>query len=356
MPRIVACETARPPHRVIQEEARDFAARLFREALPDLDRLLPVFENTTIRERAFCVPAQWFETSRGFVEKNRIYVERGVELAEEAARAALGAARLDARDVDHVFFVSTTGIATPSLDAHLFNRLGFSPGIRRTPLWGLGCAGGLAGLIRASEWLRAYPRRTALVVALELCGLTFIRNDLSRENFVATSLFGDGCGAAVLAGDEADLPAGGAGGLGIEAVGSVTWPDTLDVMGWDVAEEGLRVIFAKSIPQIVSQSARPAIEEFLAGHGAALAEVRHFLAHPGGARVIAAYREALGFSEDQCADMREVLARNGNMSSATILYVMASFLASGRGVAGDLVLSAALGPGFSSEFMLSRCL
>jgi alkylresorcinol/alkylpyrone synthase len=211
----------------------------------------------------------------------------------------------------------------------------------------------VAGIIRAADWLRAYPGRLALVVSLELCGLTFIRGDLSKSNFVATSLFADGCGAVLMAGDmRKELTPKR---ISIEATAAVTWADTLDIMGWEVVEKGLKVVFSRSIPAVVSGAARTAILDFLHRNGVEPGDIAHFLSHPGGARVIEAYRDALGFDETKLESMRAVLRNYGNMSSATVCFVLKHFFDSGRFRAGDRILSTALGPGFSSEVFLGRC-
>ncbi|RJQ84519.1 MAG: type III polyketide synthase [Desulfobacteraceae bacterium] len=356
MPSILGVGTSVPRHRVKQEHARQFARQLFNKSDFNTEAMLSVFENTTVRERYVCMDLEWFAQDHGFGEKNAIYLEKGLELAQRATLAACGSADIAPREIDHVLFISTTGIATPSLDAHLFNRLHFKECILRTPIWGLGCGGGVAGIARAADWLKAYPDKTALVIALELCGLTFVRNDLSKSNFIGSALFGDGCGALVMAGDDHARTKSALARLAVEASGAVTWRNSLEVMGWDVADEGLRVIFSKSIPHIVEQSARPSIMSFLAQNGSRLEEIRHFLSHPGGAKVIQAYQQALDLGDDQVRSMKAVLAGFGNMSSATVLFVLDHFLRCCEARTGDRVLSTALGPGFSSEMILGRVL
>ncbi len=353
MPYIVDIGTAVPNYKVSQDHVRQFAGRIFRKASFELDRLLPIFKNTRISERHFCFGEDWFETERTFPEKNHVYLKHGVELAERAIRDALSRTNVPADRIGHIFFISSTGISTPTIDAHLFNRVGLKSSVLRTPIWGLGCAGGVAGIIRAADWLRAYPDAIALVVALELCGLTFIRGDLSKSNFVASSLFADGCGAVVMAGDS--LKGDWAHTISIQAASSVTWPDTLDIMGWEIVEKGLKVIFSRSIPAVVSRAARPAILDFLRGQGLETADIAHFLAHPGGQKVIEAYRDSLGIEEDKLESMQEVLSKFGNMSSATVCFVLRHFLDSNRFRPGEFILSTALGPGFSSEVFLGRC-
>lgn len=353
MPRIVTVHAAVPEHRIDQTYAKQFVRHLFRDARLDIERLLPVFENTQIRSRYFCVPPEWFESTHGFRERNRIYVQNAVSLAARAVSEMLAHQRISSRDISHIFFVSTTGLSTPSIDAHLFNMFDFPANVVRTPIWGLGCAGGVAGLNRASDWLKAYPEKMALVVSLELCGLTFIRNDLSKSNFVATSLFGDGCGVALLAGDRA--PVRQEHGIRLTANSSVTWKDSLSVMGWDIADEGLRVVFSRSIPQIVRASAKPAIDAFLADADLSLADIDYFLSHPGGAKVIEAYRETMALNENQTAHMVQVLKHYGNMSSATVFFVLREFLNDAGRRAGAKILTTALGPGFSNEMLLGVC-
>jgi alkylresorcinol/alkylpyrone synthase len=353
MPHIIDVGTAVPGNTVSQDDVRQFVGRIFRKASFQLDRLLPIFKNTRILERHFCFGEDWFETERAFPEKNQVYLQQGVELAEKAILDVLSRTNVSADRIGHIFFISSTGISTPTIDAHLFNRIGFSPSVLRTPIWGLGCSGGVAGIVRAADWLRAYPDRIALVVALELCGLTFIRGDMSKSNFVASSLFADGCGAVVLAGDS--LQDNWVRRISVESSSSVTWPDTLDIMGWKIVEKGLKVVFSRSIPAVVSSAARPAILAFLQKQGLEPADIAHLLAHPGGQKVIEAYRDALGIEEDKLESMQEVLAKFGNMSSATVYFVLRHFLDSNRFRTGDFILSTALGPGFSSEVFLGRC-
>ncbi len=353
MPCIAGIATTVPRFCYGQSEARDFARHMFSESSLNVDRLLPIFLNTAIAQRHFCMPAEWYRTDHSFHDKNRLYLEHALALSEKVMRALCEEQRLAPEEIDHLFFVSTTGLATPSLDAHLFNRLKMKPALRRTPIWGLGCAGGISGLARAADWLKAYPAKKAVVIALELCSLTFIRNDLSKGNFVATSLFADGAAAALLVGDHC-APTH-ARGFELLASEAITWPDSLDVMGWEIAAPGLKVLFSRDIPTIVLESARPSILNFLAEQKIALNDVAMFLSHPGGAKVIAAYCEALALPEVKTKYMWNVLRNYGNMSSATVLFVLEEYLRSADYRRGDLVLSTTLGPGFSSEMILGKC-
>ena len=354
-PRLVSLATAVPRHVVRQEDARRAAAGVFVAALAGGARLLEVFENARIEKRHLCVPLEWFATEHGFEEKNRLYVENAVPLAAEATRRALARVGLRPADVDHVVFVSTTGLATPSVDARLANELGFRPDVRRTPVWGLGCAGGAAGLSRAAEFARADPSARVLLVALELCSLTFQRGDLSKRGLVAASLFADGAAAAVVAGAEAGgFERNGQRPLEVLASRSTLWQDTLDVMGWTVDGEGLHVVFSRDIPSIVRERVRPGLTGFLESRGLRLEDVRHLAAHPGGVKVLSAYAAALGLPPDALRHASGVLRDYGNMSSPTCLFVLERFLAAQEIGPGDHAVVTALGPGFSAEYVLLR--
>jgi len=344
MPALIKIATAQPPHSVGQDLARDFAKRLFGKHRGDIGRLLPVFGNSEIRSRH----------PHTFREKNEAFIRHAEALITRAIADVCRSSGVEPEELDHIFLVSTTGFATPSLDARVLNTLPLPPTILRTPVWGLGCAGGVAGLGRAHDWLLAYPDRLAVVVAVELCGLTFLHDDFSKSNFVATALFGDGCGAALLAGDR--HPARTRGVLSIEATGSYTWPNTLDVMGWDLTDEGLKVIFSTSIPHLVANGTRVPVSDFLSRNGLAIDEIGAFLSHPGGAKVIEAFEQAFNLSPAASASMRAALRDHGNMSSATVYYVLDHFLRSDLPVSGLPFLSTALGPGFSMEMVLGRCL
>ncbi len=348
-PRVLSVATAVPPHRVEQGEIKEFARRLFGGKFRDLERLLPVFDNGGIEARHFCQPPEWFGREWSFPERNALYTEHALGLSEKAARRCLDKAGVGPEEVGALFFVSTTGISTPSLDAKLLFELGLSPNLKRVPVWGLGCAGGAAGVARAADYARAYPDEYVLVVAVELCGLTFQVGDLSKSNLVAASLFADGA-AAVLLGP-------GGPGEGPEVLGShsTTWPGTEDVMGWDLVETGLRVRFAKSVPQIVRTRTRATVEEACERHGIAPEDLWHPVVHPGGAKVIEAYEEALGLEAGSLELPREILREYGNMSSASVLFVLERFLEDYPAGSGEYGAISALGPGFSAEHVLFRC-
>ena len=340
--------TALPPHRIGQAEVKDFARGMFAGAYPDLDRLTPVFDNVHVDNRYFCVPLEWFERDHTFPEKNDLYVEHALNLSEKAARRALDRVDANPEDIGAIFFVSTTGLATPSLDSKLLFRLGLSEHTRRIPIWGLGCAAGASGLARAAEYARLYPAQKALLIGVELSGLTFQRGDRSKSNLVSTSLFADGA-AAVLIGRDSEP--------GPEILGShsTTWPDTEDVMGWEIVETGLKVQLSKSVPTIVRERLRGDLSLACESLDLNFTSLRHFVLHPGGAKVLDAFEEVLGLERGGLTFSRGVLRDYGNMSSVTVLFILERFLESGEFEAGDLGVLSAMGPGFSAEHVLFGC-
>ncbi len=345
-PRILSVATALPPHRIGQEEAKTFARGMFSRRDGDIERLLPIFDNVNVDSRYFCVPVEWFERDHGFPEKNALYVEHALDLSEKAASRALDRIGAKPEDVGAIFFVSTTGISTPSLDSKLIFRLGLSEHTRRVPIWGLGCSAGASGLARASEHARLYPDKLVLLVAVELSGLTFQRGDRSRSNLISTSLFADGA-AAVLLGDS----------TGPEILGSysTTWPDTEDVMGWELVETGLKVQLSKSVPAIVQARFRENLEEACESLGLDFDELEHFVLHPGGSKVLDAFENVLGLESGGLATSRDVLRDCGNMSSVTVLFILERFLESREFTRGELGVLSAMGPGFSAEHVFFRC-
>lgn len=347
MPRIRSVATAVPDTRIDQSMAVAFAREKFTGRIADLERLLPLFEHAGIDTRYFAASQEWFFTEHDLAEKSAMYAREATRLSAAAAEKALERAGIGATDVDYIIYVNTTGLATPSIDARLINVMGLRPDVRRTPIWGLGCAGGAAGFSHAHHYALAHPQAQILVVATELCGLTFLAEDTSKSNLVATALFGDGAAAAVVSGDAIDGP-----GLETIATRSRFYPDSLDVMGWTVLQEGLQVVFAQRIPRIVEETAAEDVGAFLAAHDLKIADIEAFLLHPGGAKVLEAYEKALALAPAQLDLARGVLRDYGNMSSATVFYVIERYLeAHGTGNGGHGLISA-LGPGFCSESLL----
>jgi alkylresorcinol/alkylpyrone synthase len=321
------------------------ARQLFADTGAEIDRLLPVFARAGIDQRFSCVPIGWYEKTHGWVDRNAIYIESAVALLEAAALAALERADLGPADIDAVVTVSTTGIATPSLDAILAGRLGLRPDIRRLPVFGLGCAGGVIGLARAADLARAQPRSRVLLLVVELCALCFRRDDTSKSNLVATALFGDGAAAAILSSDASE----GVGRPAIGAAGEHLFPDSLDVMGWQVAEDGLKALFSRDIPTLVRAEMGGLVRQFLATQGMTLSDVARFVCHPGGAKVITALEETFELAPGALDSARATLRDYGNMSAASVLFVLERELRAG---ASGRMLLTALGPGFTAAYLL----
>lgn len=340
-PRLAALSTAVPEHVLGQNEVASCAQRLFADSLGDWSRFAPIYGNAAIDTRYSCVPIDWYQVPHGFGDRNRLYVEHALRLAEHATLAAVERASLDLDDIDGIVAVSSSGIATPSLDALLAERLKLRRDLQRLPIFGLGCAGGVLGLARAAQMAMSEPDKRYLLVVVELCGLTFRHADRSKSNLIATALFGDGAAAAVI-GMRVDGPT-------IAAWGEHTWPDSLDIMGWDLRDDGLAVVFSRDIPAWVRRHMRTASEEFLAQQGLGLVDIDAYICHPGGAKVLQALEDAYGLQTGGLVDSRAVLRDFGNMSAATVLFVLERSLAQGR--AGRRLLSA-LGPGFTAAFLV----
>ncbi len=341
MPEIAAIATAVPPHQIAQSEVAALAARLFDRDASEIERLLPAFANAGIDHRHSCVPLDWYLEPHGWRERNALYVEHALALVADAAERCLARAGCPPESVDGLVVVSTTGIATPSLDALLIERLALRPDVARLPIFGLGCAGGVIGLAPAAAMTSG--GRRVLFVVVELCALTFRNGDNSKSNIIAAALFGDGAAAALL-----DGTTDGAGPA-IGPAGSHTWPGSLDIMGWNVEDDGFGVRFSRDIPTLVRRDLRPAAERFLAGHNLALALLDGYVCHPGGTKVIEALEAAFELPVGALDDARAVLRENGNMSAATVLFVLERRMA--RGLRGRWLM-AALGPGFSVGFQI----
>lgn len=324
-----------------QPDVQRRLARVFRERPQEAERYLPVFSNAGIETRYSSVPLDWFEADHSWSDRNPLFLRYATDLLEQAAGRALADAGLEPADIDGIVCVSTSGIATPSLDALLMQRMNFRRDAFRLPIFGLGCAGGVLGLARAARLAQAAPDELLLFVVVEPCALTFCRNDYSKSNIVATALFGDGAAAAVI-GCRGDGPRFG-------AAGEHTWPDTLDIMGWGVEDDGLRVVFSRDIPLLIRERFRPALDAYLQRQELTVADIDAWICHPGGAKVLDALEDALDRQRGDLTHARSVLRDYGNMSAATVMFVLARTLADG-GI-GRRALLTSLGPGFTAAFL-----
>lgn len=345
--RLVSIATAVPPYRLNQSDVIQHTSKMFGASYPDFERFVPVYENSAIKTRYSCVPINWYSEPHGLKDRNALYVENAVNLLEDAAKRALEQAKLATSDIDIVVSVSTSGITTPSLDALIAERMNLRRDVERLPVFGLGCAGGVIGLARAGQMATSRPGSNVLLLVVELCGLTFRHNDHSKSNIIATALFGDGAAAAVLTTSE-QVPDGNAPTL--SAWGEHTWPNTLKVMGWNVENDGLGVLFSPTIPNIVRKEYRAALDRFLTANDLSLSDINKFAFHPGGAKVVDALEEGLGLDVGSLIESRAVLSEFGNMSAATVMFVLARILK--KSVPSDRTLVSSLGPGFTAGFLV----
>ncbi len=334
-PRLLALATSVPDYVLDQDAVGVRAAQLFSGRTEAFARLAQIYGNAGIAKRHSCVPIDWFMAPHGWQERSRLYVDESLALADRAIRRSLADCGLELGDIDGLVVVSTTGIATPSLDALLQERLGLRRDLRRLPVFGFGCAGGVLGLARTAAMAMAEPGSRILCVVVELCGLTFRPADTSPANIVATALFGDGAAAAVIS-TEGDGPA-------IGPWGEHSFPGSLDVMGWDIGDDGFGVRFSRDIPKLVREDLVPVLDAYLERHGLALTDFDAIAAHPGGAKVIDALEETF---HRPLPEARSVLRDFGNMSAPTVLFVLDRLRPwTGR------VLMTALGPGFTAGFL-----
>ncbi|WP_066047698.1 type III polyketide synthase [Robertmurraya korlensis] len=357
MPAILSIGEAPPQYEIPQSEVMNFSRQLFSNAFHDIERLLKAFQHGQIKKRHFARSIEWFEEERSFKEKNDAYIETAIQLGAKAIENCLHnkdylKKPVDYEDIDAIFTISSTGLATPSIEARIMNILPFSIHTKRIPIWGLGCAGGASGLSRAYEYCLAFPHAKVLVLTIELCSLTFQKNDLSKSNLIGSSLFADGVACALVVGDRvqkknyrqlSSYPT-------ILATQTTTMKDSLDVMGWEVKEKGLYVVFSKDIPSIIEKWLKPNVYNFLYENDCQIENLQHFVAHPGGKKVLEAYMKSLQFPSEMLEISTDVLKNYGNMSSATILYVLNRTMKMAK--EHDMGLATALGPGFSSELLL----
>jgi alkylresorcinol/alkylpyrone synthase len=339
---LLSLATAVPPHVIEQSDAKTLARDAFGGKKALFDRLAGVFDNAGIAKRHLVAPPDWYTASHGWQDRNAVYLEAAESLFVEAARAAIEKAGLLPEQIDGVVTVSTTGIATPSLDARASDKVGFRPDIRRVPIFGLGCAGGVNGLSVAARLAAAEPGSNWLFVTVETCSISIRLDSDDPAAVVATALFGDGAAAAVVTSGEHSLAR-------IMDSAEKLWPDTLRIMGWDVEDPGLAVVFDRAIPPFVEAGLAQAVDEICASMGVDRKHIDRFCCHPGGVKVIDAIETALDLNQGELNLEREVLRDYGNMSAPTVLFVLERLLERGL---PERVMMTAFGPGFTCGAML----
>jgi alkylresorcinol/alkylpyrone synthase len=338
---ILSLATAVPPHVIEQQDAKATARRAFRRKNL-FDKLASVFDNAAIARRHVVAPPEWYEQPHGWAERNSVYLEASESLFIEAATKAIDRAGLKPQEIDGVVAVSTTGIATPSLEARAAPKIGLRGDVRRVPVFGLGCAGGVNGLATAAQMASAEPGSNWLFVTVETCSISIRLDSDDPAAVVATALFGDGAAAAVVTSGEHSLAR-------IMGSAEKLWPDTQRIMGWDVEDPGLAVVFDRAIPPFIEAQLAQAVDEMCAQLGVARADISRFCCHPGGVKVIDAIETALDLNQGELNLEREVLRDFGNMSAPTVLFVLERLIERGL---PERVMMTAFGPGFTCAGLL----
>ncbi len=339
---LLSLATAVPPEVVEQSEAKVRAREAFGGNKALFDRLSGVFDNAGIARRHIVAPKDWYMSGHGWHDRNAVYLEAAEKLFVEAATAAIEKAGLEPQQIDGVVTVSTTGIATPSLDARVFQRVGFRDDVRRVPVFGLGCAGGVNGLALASRLAAAEPGTRWLFVTVETCSISIRLDSDDPAAVVATALFGDGAAAAVVTAGEHSLAR-------IAGSAEKIWPETLRIMGWDVEDPGLAVVFDRAIPPFIEAELAGAVDGMCAELGISREDIDRFCCHPGGVKVLDAIEQALELGQGALNLEREVLRDYGNMSAPTVMFVLDRLLQRGL---PDRVMMTAFGPGFTCAGLL----
>ncbi len=355
--KISGIASALPENYYTQQQILDELASYWSGETDRLKALNRFHHRVGVDGRYLALPIDQYAGLTSWGEANRLWLEVSEALGGRAILAALDSAGMNKDAVGALIAVSVTGIASPSLDAHLVNTLQLPQGIRRIPIFGLGCVAGAAGLAQAAEYVRAYPDRTAVLLSVELCSLTWQRKDLSIANLIASGLFGDGAAAVVVTGD--DVPASAAGEASIAApkiLGSQSrfYPDTEEVMGWDISESGFQIVLSPDVPQVIQANLPNDVDQFLAEHGLNRRDIGSWVLHTGGPKVLEATAKALGIQADECRASWECLRRVGNLSSTSVLLVLEDIMVNHTPAPGTYGLLAAMGPGFCSELVLLR--
>jgi alkylresorcinol/alkylpyrone synthase len=350
---IVSATTGFPEHyypqKALLAAAQDEWARMRKRA--SISKALERFyTNVKVKGRYLSWPLERYKNPTTFEERNDAYIETALQLGEQTICALLDQVQVSPQEIDQLTAISTTGIAVPSLDARLMNRIPFSRDMKRVPLFGLGCVGGAAGIARTADYLQGHPDEAVILFAVELCSLTIQRDDLSMANLVASGLFGDGAAAVLMAGDKHPLAQPGLPRV-IDSQ-SQFFPETEHIMGWDVTNSGFKVMLSADIAQLAQSEVRPILEAFLARHDLTISEIDYWLVHPGGPKVIQALEDGLGLPDEALTLSWESLAEAGNISSASVLVILEKFMKRLQPKRGEYGVLMAMGPAFCAELVL----
>lgn len=359
--RIAGVASAMPEHRYSQDTITAALKSIFwKGKLERPERLEQLHSRVGVDHRHLAFPLERYGQFASWGETNTAWFEVAQELGIRAIDAALDRAEMSRHDLNALFVVSITGIASPSLDARLINRMQLRPDIKRTPIFGVGCAGGAVGLSRAADYTLAYPDHTAAILAVEICSLTMQHDDMSTVNLIAAGLFGDGAAAVVVRGSKTDDPTSSGSrisareGPKILACGSVFYPDTEEIMGWDISENGFKVVLSPRLPELIKQNLAGDVDTFLGKYKLRRADIGNWVIHTGGPKVLNAIQDTLGLQDGDLEQSWNSLKRFGNLSSASVLLVLEEVLMNHAPEPGTYGVLLAMGPGFCSEIILMR--
>jgi alkylresorcinol/alkylpyrone synthase len=347
--KIISAASAYPKHYYSQDVLLTALRTYWADELSRPETLDRLHSRASVDGRHLAYPMADYYTMQTFGDFNHAWMRAAEDLGSQALCRALTRAGITPQQLDAIFFVSVTGVCSPSIDAKLVNRMQLSPNIKRMPIFGLGCVAGAAGISRAADYVRAFPDHVAALVSVELCSLTLQKKDLSVANLISSGLFGDGAAAVLVAG--ANLPQ-----LGPEilATRSTFYPDTEDVMGWDITEKGFQIVLSPSVPEVIREHLGTDVDAFLRKHDLTRQDINSWIMHTGGPKVLEATQDALGVGREALHHSWECLRKTGNLSSASVLCVLEEYMERHRPRSGDLSVLAAAGPGFCSELVLLK--
>jgi alkylresorcinol/alkylpyrone synthase len=346
---IVSAASAFPKHYYSQEMLLAALQEYWGDQIENPHVLRRLHKHVGVDGRFLALPKEEYLKMKTWGEANHHWIRTAKELGEKAVGSALAEAGIHGRNLGAFFFASVTGICSPSIDALLINQMGLCRNIRRVPIFGLGCVAGAAAISRAADYVRAYPDQVAVVLSVELCSLTLQREDVSMANLISAGLFGDGAAAVIVAGAECGLS-----GPTILATRSVFYPNTEEMMGWDISERGFRIVLSREIPNLVRENLARDLDDFLAERGLTRSDIGSWVLHTGGPKILEATADALGLKNGELDVSWECLRRTGNLSSASVLVVLEEVMKNRRPEPGTIGLLAAMGPGFCSEFVLLK--
>lgn len=346
--RISSAATALPPHYYPQKTLIEAFLRHWGPRLERFDILERLHTATQVDGRYLVLPMEAYPPAN-WGAANDAWIQASMNLGQQAICRVMTQAGIAAEEIGALFFVSITGIASPSIDARLINRMGLSRRMKRIPIFGLGCVAGAAGIARAADYVKAFPDQAALVLSVELCSLTVQQDDLSTANLISSGLFGDGAAAVIVSGSERESD-----GPEIIATRSVFYPETEYVMGWDISEKGFRIVLSRDVPDVVLAHLGSDVDEFLAEHDLERGQIGSWVIHTGGPKVLEAAEGALGLTNGALELSWQCLRKTGNLSSASVLFVLEETMKNRRPESGTWGILAAMGPGFCSELVLLR--